>query len=90
MSTDTVKDGTTIYYKDWGKGPVGHVFARMPLNSDAWTGNCFPRPEMVFRVLRTTGVATAARASWSGNDMNGYADDLAAVIDALISRMSLL
>jgi non-heme chloroperoxidase len=38
MSTLTVKDGTTIYYKDWGKGPVVTFSHGWPLNSDAWDG----------------------------------------------------
>jgi non-heme chloroperoxidase len=38
MSTITVKDGTTIYYKDWGKGPVVTLSHGWPLNSDMWDG----------------------------------------------------
>jgi len=38
MSTIQVKDGTTIYYKDWGKGPVVTFSHGWPLNSDAWDG----------------------------------------------------
>ena len=38
MSTITVKDGTTIYYKDWGEGPVVTFSHGWPLNSDAWDG----------------------------------------------------
>ncbi len=36
MSTITVKDGTTIYYKDWGEGPVVTFSHGWPLTSDAW------------------------------------------------------
>src|SRR5262249_7517132 len=38
MSTITVNDGTTIYYKDWGKGPVVTFSHGWPLNADAWDG----------------------------------------------------
>jgi non-heme chloroperoxidase len=84
MSTITVKDGTTIYYKDWGKGPVVTFSHGWPLNSDSWDGQMLFLAENGFRVVahdrRGHGRSTQA---WSGNDMNGYADDLAAVIEAL-------
>src|SRR5258706_8387652 len=84
MSTITVKDGTTIYYKDWGKGPVVTFSHGWPLNSDAWDGQMLFLAENGFRVVahdrRGHGRSRQAR---SGNDMNGYADDLAAVIDEL-------
>lgn len=38
MSTITVEDGTTIYYKDWGNGPVITFSHGWPLSSDAWDG----------------------------------------------------
>src|SRR4026209_1314247 len=38
MGTITTKDGTTIYYKDWGKGPVVTLSHGWPLNSDMWDG----------------------------------------------------
>jgi non-heme chloroperoxidase len=38
MSTITTKDGTEIYYKDWGKGPVVTFSHGWPLSSDAWDG----------------------------------------------------
>jgi non-heme chloroperoxidase len=51
MSTITVKDGTTIYYKDWGKGPVVTFSHGWPLNSDAWDGQLFFLAQNGFRVV---------------------------------------
>jgi hypothetical protein len=46
-STITTKDGTDIYYKDWGKGPVVTFSHGWPLNSDAWDGQMFFLAERV-------------------------------------------
>ena len=84
MSTITVTDGTTIYYKDWGKGPAVTFSHGWPLNSDAWDG------QMLFLVQRGYRCVAVDRRGHgrssqpaTGNDMNGYADDLAAVIETL-------
>jgi non-heme chloroperoxidase len=84
VSTITVKDGTTIYYKDWGKGPVVTFSHGWPLSSDAWDGQMLFLAQNGFRVVAhdRRGHGRSSQAS-SGNDMNGYADDLAAVIEAL-------
>jgi non-heme chloroperoxidase len=84
MSTITVNDGTTIYYKDWGKGPVVTFSHGWPLNSDAWDGQMLFLAQNGFRVVAhdRRGHGRSSQA-WSGNDMNGYADDLAALIEAL-------
>jgi non-heme chloroperoxidase len=84
MSTITVKDGTTIYYKDWGGGPVVTFSHGWPLNADAWDGQMLFLAQNGFRTVAhdRRGHGRSSQAS-SGNDMNGYADDLAAVIEAL-------
>src|SRR3954454_23374744 len=84
MSTITVKDGTTIYYKDWGKGPVVTFSPGWPLNADAWDGQMLFFAQNGFRVVAhdRRGHGRSSQAS-EGNDMNGYADDLAAVIETL-------
>src|ERR1700720_817460 len=87
MSTITVKDGTTIYYKDWGKGPVVTFSHGWPLSSDAWDGQMHFLSLRGFRVNAhdRRGHGRSGQAS-SGNDMNGYADALAAVIETLDLR----
>ena len=83
-STITTKDDTEIYYKDWGKGPVVTFSHGWPLNSDAWDGQMFFLAQNGFRVVAhdRRGHGRSSQP-FSGNDMDGYADDLAAVIEAL-------
>ncbi len=84
MSTITTKDGTQIYYKDWGTGPVVAFSHGWPLSADAWDGQMLFLAQNGFRVVAhdRRGHGRSSQAS-SGNDMDGYADDLAAVIEAL-------
>ena len=84
MSTITAKDGTEIYFKEWGTGPVITFSHGWPLNSDAWDGQMLFLAQKGFRVVAhdRRGHGRSSQAS-SGNDMDGYADDLAAVIEAL-------
>jgi non-heme chloroperoxidase len=91
MSTITAKDGTTIYYKDWGKGPVVTFSHGWPLNSDAWDGQMLFLAQNGFRVVAhdRRGHGRSSQTS-SGNDMDGYADDLAAVIETLDLREATL
>src|ERR1700741_3381946 len=80
----TSKDGTQIYYKDWGRGPVVTFSHGWPLNADAWDGQMHFLVQQGFRVIAhdRRGHGRSEQA-FSNNDMNGYADDLAAVIDTL-------
>jgi non-heme chloroperoxidase len=90
-STITTKDGTEIYYKDWGKGPVVTFSHGWPLSSDAWDGQMLFLVHNGFRVVAhdRRGHGRSSQVS-SGNDMDGYADDLAAVIEALDLKDAIL
>ena len=84
MSTITAKDGTEIYYKDWGEGPAVTFSHGWPLNADMWDGQMLFLAQNGFRCIAhdRRGHGRSSQAS-TGNDMDGYADDLAAVIEAL-------
>jgi len=84
MSSITTKDGTRIYYKDWGKGPVVTFSHGWPLSSDAWDGQLLFFAQNGFRAVAhdRRGHGRSSQSS-SANDMDGYAGDLAAVIEAL-------
>lgn len=86
MGFVTTEDGTRIFFKDWGPadGPVVILSHGWPLNSDAWDSQALYLAEHGCRVIvhdrRGHGRSTQ---SWSGNEMDSYADDLATVIDTL-------
>jgi len=84
MSTITTKDGTEIYYKDWGEGPVVTFSHGWPLNADMWDAQMLFLAQNGFRTIAhdRRGHGRSSQAS-AGNDMNGYADDLAALIEFL-------
>src|SRR5919112_2000713 len=84
MSTITTKDGTQIYYKDWGSGqPV--IFSHgWPLSADAWDAQMVFLGERGYRVIAhdRRGHGRSSQ-TWNGNDMDTYADDLAQLIESL-------
>jgi len=87
MGTITTDDGTEIYYKDWGQGPAVTFSHGWPLNADAWDGQMLFLAQHGFRVVAhdRRGHGRSSQPS-AGNHMDRYADDLAAVIDALDLR----
>ncbi|HLU82238.1 MAG TPA: alpha/beta hydrolase [Trueperaceae bacterium] len=84
MSRITTRDGTEIYYKDWGHGPAVVFSHGWPLNADAWDGQMLFLAQNGYRTVAhdRRGHGRSSQAS-SRNDMNGYADDLAELIEAL-------
>ena len=84
MSGITTKDGTQIYYKDWGTGPAVILSHGWPLNSDSWESQMFFLANHGFRVIAhdRRGHGRSSQP-WVGNDMDTYADDLAALLDHL-------
>jgi non-heme chloroperoxidase len=82
--TITTKDGTRIYFKDWGTGPAITFSHGWPLNADAWDGQMYFFAQNGFRVIAhdRRGHGRSGQSS-SGNEMNTYADDLATLIEAL-------
>lgn len=84
MSTITTKDGTQIYYKDWGsEKPV--VFSHgWPLSSDAWESQMLFLASHGYRCIAhdRRGHGRSSQP-WDGNEMDTYADDLAELLNSL-------
>jgi non-heme chloroperoxidase len=84
MTTITTKDGTQIYYKDWGSGqPI--VFSHgWPLSADAWEDQMFFLANNGYRCIAhdRRGHGRSSQP-WHGNDMDTYADDLAELVTQL-------
>ncbi|HKI11232.1 MAG TPA: alpha/beta hydrolase [Candidatus Acidoferrum sp.] len=84
MPTITTKDGTQLYYKDWGKGqPV--IFSHgWPLSADAWEDQMLFLADRGYRCIAhdRRGHGRSSQP-WDGNEMDTYADDLAALVEAL-------
>ena len=80
----TVKDGTQIYYKDWGSGPVVTFSHGWPLCSDAWEAQMLLLAERGFRcVAHDRRGHGRSGQPWKGNEMDTYADDLLALFEHL-------
>jgi non-heme chloroperoxidase len=84
VATITTKDGTQIYYKDWGTGqPV--VFSHgWPLSADAWEDQMIFLADRGFRCIAhdRRGHGRSSQP-WEGNEMNTYADDLSTLVEKL-------
>ena len=84
MPTITTKDGTQIYYKDWGSGPPVVFSHGWPLTADAFEDQMFFLAERGYRCIAhdRRGHGRSSQP-WAGNDMDHYADDLAELVAAL-------
>jgi non-heme chloroperoxidase len=84
MPTITTKDGTEIYYKDWGSGQSVVFSHGWPLSADAWEDQMLFLAERGYRCIAhdRRGHGRSSQP-WQGNDMDTYADDLAALVEHL-------
>ncbi len=91
MSTITTRDGTEIYYKDWGAGPAIVFSHGWPLSADSWEAQMLFLASNGFRCIAhdRRGHGRSSQP-WNGNDMNTYADDLSELIEKLHVRDAIL
>jgi non-heme chloroperoxidase len=91
MSTITTRDGTQIFYKDWGSGPPIVFSHGWPLSADAWDAQMVYLGLRGFRVIAhdRRGHGRSAQ-TWDGNDMDTYADDLSELIEKLDLKKAVL
>jgi non-heme chloroperoxidase len=84
MNKITTKDGTEIYYKDWGQGPPVVFSHGWPLSADAWDAQMFFLSSHGYRAIAhdRRGHGRSGQP-WTGNDMDTYADDLSTLIEKL-------
>lgn len=91
VNTVTMKDGTQIYFKDWGSGQPIVMSHGWPLCSDSWESQMIFLAANGFRVIAhdRRGHGRSSQP-WNGNDMNTYADDLATLIETLDLKNAIL
>jgi non-heme chloroperoxidase len=84
MSTITTKDGTLIYYKDWGEGQTVVFSHGWPLSADSWEAQMMFLASHGYRCIAhdRRGHGRSSQ-TWHGNDMDTYADDLSELIEKL-------
>jgi non-heme chloroperoxidase len=83
-STITTKDGTSIFYKDWGTGPVVVFSHGWPLNADAWDDQLLFLASHGYRAIAHDRRAHGRSSQpWDGHNLDTYADDLATLIETL-------
>jgi non-heme chloroperoxidase len=84
MNTFTARDGTSIFYKDWGTGPIVTFSHGWPLSADAWDAQMLYLGKQGYRVIAhdRRGHGRSGQ-SWLGNNLDQYADDLAGLLDYL-------
>jgi non-heme chloroperoxidase len=91
MATITTRDGTQLYYKDWGKGPPVVFSHGWPLSADAWEDQMLFLAERGYRCIAhdRRGHGRSSQP-WKGNDMDTYADDLAKLLKELDLKRAVL
>lgn len=84
MNTIKTKDGAKIFYKDWGTGQPIVLSHGWPLNANAWDDQLFFLASNGYRAIAhdRRGFGRSSQ-TWNGNDMDTFADDLAALVEAL-------
>jgi non-heme chloroperoxidase len=91
MTMIGTKDGTHLYYKDWGSGPPVIFSHGWPLSSDSWESQMLFLAAHGYRCIAhdRRGHGRSSQP-WNGNDMNTFADDLSVVIEALDLKKAVL
>src|ERR1700734_3435445 len=84
MNKITTKDGTSIFYKDWGTGPTVVFSHGWPLNADAWDGQMLFLGQRGYRVVAHDRRGHGrSEQTWTGNDYDTFANDFAALLEKL-------